>query len=116
MAHALHSPRTLAQFPPSGTIVIVSALLGRPAWHCHPGCQAHTRPLLCSLQLSLEEGAYRADLEGVGARLAVAGMTSAYEERIPPELNAAWQVGGRVQWAVVVGKTQVRHMLRMLPV
>lgn len=45
-------------------------------------------------QVSIEEGEYLSDREGVAARLARAGMTAVFEERIPPELNAAWQVGG----------------------
>ncbi|GAB4815178.1 hypothetical protein N2152v2_002224 [Parachlorella kessleri] len=44
-------------------------------------------------QVSVEEADYRQDLEGVLTRLLRAGMTGAFEERIAPELNAAWQVG-----------------------
>ena len=52
----------------------------------------------------MEEAEYRQDLEGVCTRLLRAGMTDAFEERIAPELNAAWQVchsiwlGGRIEW------------------
>jgi hypothetical protein len=42
--------------------------------------------------VSLEEGEYRSDLEVVSSRLLRAGMVAAFEERIAPELNAAWQV------------------------
>ena len=46
--------------------------------------------------MALGEGEYRGQLEEVAARLGRAGMLAAYEERLPPELNAAWQVGGGV--------------------
>ncbi len=48
--------------------------------------------LFLCLQVSVEEAEYRQDLEGVLTRLLRAGMTDAFEERIAPELNAAWQV------------------------
>lgn len=50
----------------------------------------HARPSL--LQLSLPEGQYRAALPELQARLAAAGARGVYEERLPPELNAALQV------------------------
>lgn len=48
-------------------------------------------------QVSLGEEEYRSQLEELGGRLSAVGMTAAYEERIAPELNAAWQVGR--EWA-----------------
>jgi hypothetical protein len=50
----------------------------------------HHPPTL--LQLSLPEGQYRSALPELQARLAAAGARGVYEERLPPELNAALQV------------------------
>ncbi len=42
----------------------------------------------------MEEGEYRSQLPELQARLAAAGARGVWEERLPPELNAALQVGG----------------------
>ncbi|EFN52544.1 hypothetical protein CHLNCDRAFT_26745 [Chlorella variabilis] len=44
-------------------------------------------------QLSVEEEAYRSRLPELQARLAAAGVRGVYEDRLPPELNAALQLG-----------------------
>lgn len=58
-------------------------------------------------QVVLEEGEYRSQLPELQARLAAAGARGVWEERLPPELNAALQVragaagqlcGGRCSW------------------
>ncbi|KAL4450230.1 hypothetical protein ABPG77_010899 [Micractinium sp. CCAP 211/92] len=44
-------------------------------------------------QMAVEEGAFRRQLPELQARLAAAGLRGVYEDRLPPELNAALQVG-----------------------
>lgn len=44
-------------------------------------------------QVSLEEGAYRQQLPELQARLAAAGVRGVWEDRLPPELNAALALG-----------------------
>lgn len=48
------------------------------------------------LQVVLEEGQYRSQLPVLQAQLAAAGARGVWEERLPPELNAALQV--RLRW------------------
>lgn len=45
----------------------------------------------CLLQMAVEEGAFRRQLPELQARLAAAGLRGVYEDRLPPELNAALQ-------------------------
>jgi hypothetical protein len=44
-------------------------------------------------QVSLEESAYRRQLPELQARLAAAGVRGVWEDRLPPELNAALALG-----------------------
>lgn len=41
----------------------------------------------------MEESAYRSGLPDLQSRLAAVGVRAVYEDRLPPELNAALQLG-----------------------
>lgn len=47
----------------------------------------------------VEEGTYRQQLPELRARLAAAGLRGAFEDRLPPELNAALQASELLQAA-----------------
>lgn len=51
-------------------------------------------PFASLSQVVMEEGEYRSQLPELQARLAAAGARGVWEERLPPELNAALQVRG----------------------
>ena len=72
-----------------------------PLLRCIPPCaEAHLGPSPCTphhpyltWQVVLDEARYRRELPQLQAQLSAAGARGVWEERLPPELNAALQVG-----------------------